>query len=201
MSIDYPLEGTKHPPRPFHLSSFPLLPLSLWCRRLIWMLPASHFSMSLALAWRRLLHHARARSYVRLKCQNEWSGDQPDIPTLNDPHFTTGAPRENPNWALIANSIEKHFAISPPEAGALVKCFGSSLLLICREMCEEQQSGKSKYRPASIGRLSLDDRFRIKERAERTLNLPEWRPISALNRASNRWPRTNASNHLDLDAA
>ena len=103
MSIDYPLEGTKHPPRPFHLSSFPLLPLSLWCRRLIWMLPASHFSMSLALAWRRLLHHARARSYVRLKCQNEWSGDQPDIPTLNDPHFTTGAPRENPNWARIAN--------------------------------------------------------------------------------------------------
>ena len=73
-----------------------------------------------------------------------------------------------------------------------MKCFGYSLLLICREMCEEQQSGKSKYRPASIAiwRLSLDDRFRIKERAERTLNLPEWRPISALNRASNRWPRT-----------
>ena len=45
-----------------------------------------------------------------------------------------------------------------------MKCFGYSLLLICREMCEEQQSGKSKYRPASIGRLSLDDRFRIKER-------------------------------------
>ena len=87
--------------------------------------------------------------------------------------------------------IEKHFAISPPEAGALVKCFGYSLLLIGREMCEEQQSGKSKYRPASIWRLSLDDRFRIKERAERTLNLPEWRPISALNRVSNRWPRMN----------
>ena len=55
-------------------------------------------------------------------------------------------------------------AINPPEAGALVIMFWSGPIPF-REMCEERQSGKSKYRPASIGRLSLDDRFRIKERA------------------------------------
>ena len=64
MSIDYPLEGTKHPPRPFHLSSFPSLQLSLWCRRLIWMLPPGHFSMSLAVFFTALV---LARSFEMSK--------------------------------------------------------------------------------------------------------------------------------------
>ena len=100
MSIDYPLEGTKHPPpSPFPSIFLPFAPAQF-------MVPEINLEATtepLLNVARRLLHHARARSFVGSKCQNEWSGDQPDIPTLNDPHFTTGAPRENPNRALIAN--------------------------------------------------------------------------------------------------
>ena len=52
MSIDCPLEGTKHPPRPFHLSSFP------WLHAAQFMVP----EINLDATTKPLLNVARASS-------------------------------------------------------------------------------------------------------------------------------------------